>query len=92
MTGFMEAMATRATAARHAKSMRGLAAGLRVYLTVPEYGRVIGLIDEYRAGRVPLVVPQCLLGHLGILNEISGLVGLSYLYPHSNELMLRNHV
>ena len=92
MAAFMEAMAVRATPARHAKAMRSIAVYLRDHLTIPEFARVTGLIGEYREGLVPLVVPLTLLGHFGELYDIPDLVGQSYLHPHSNELMLRNHV
>ncbi len=92
MTGFMEAMGIMATTARHAKVLQRLAVCLRGQLTAPEYDRVVGLIEGYRLGVIPLVVPLTLLSHFGELHKIVDLVGQTYLHPHSNELMLRNHV
>ena len=91
MAGFMEAMAVRATPTRHAKAMRSITVCLRDHLTSPEYARVSRLLQEYRSGHIPLVVPLTLLGHFGDLHEIPDLVGQSYLNPHPNELVLRNH-
>ncbi|MCK9997264.1 MAG: DUF1722 domain-containing protein [Candidatus Krumholzibacteria bacterium] len=92
MTGFMEAMGIMATTARHAKVLRRLAVCLRGQITVPEYDRVVGLIEGYRSGHIPLVVPLTLLSHFGELHKVVDLVGQTYLHPHPNELMLRNHV
>ena len=92
MAGFMEAMAFKATTARHAKAMRGLAVGLRGHLTAPEFTRVIDMIEEYRSGLIPLVAPLTLLGYFEELHQDPDLPGQSYLNPHSSELMLRNHI
>jgi uncharacterized protein YbgA (DUF1722 family) len=92
MAGFMEAVAVKATPARHAKAMRGLAACLRGHLTAPEGARVVGLIEQYRSGLIPLVVPLTLLAFFSELHEVPSLAGQTYLHPHPGELMLRNHV
>jgi len=92
MAGFMEAVAVKATRARHAKVLRGLATCLRGHLIATEQARVIRLIDEYRSGLIPLVVPLTLLAHFGELHEVPSLAGQTYLHPHPGELMLRNHV
>jgi len=92
MAGFMEAVAVKATPARHAKVLRGLADGLKDHLTAPEGARVVGLIEQYRYGLIPLVVPLTLLAHFSELHEVPSLAGQTYLHPHPGELMLRNHV
>lgn len=50
------------------------------------------LIEDYRKGLVPLVVPITLLRHHVAKHEISYLEGQLYLEPHRRELMLRNRV
>ncbi len=92
MAGFMEAMAVKATVGRHSKAMRRLAVCLRDHLAAPERTRVLRLIDEYRSGLIPLMVPLTLLAHFSELHEGAGLAGQTYLHPHPNELLLRNHV
>ena len=92
MAGFMEAMAVKATPARHAKVLRSLAVGLKGHLTAPEHARVVGLIAQYRSGLIPLVVPLTLLAYFSELHDVPSFVGQTYLHPHPGELMLRNHV
>jgi uncharacterized protein YbgA (DUF1722 family) len=50
------------------------------------------LVDEYRRGLVPLVVPLAMLRHYAKLLDVSSLADQVYLDPHPKELMLRNHV
>jgi len=92
MAGFMEAMAVKATAARHATALRRLAGHLRDHLSAPEQARLIRLIEEYRSGLIPLVVPLTLLDHFSELHEVAGAAGQTYFHPHPNELLLHNHV
>ena len=92
MAGFMEAVAVKATCARHAKVLRNLVGCLRDHLTGPEHARVVGLIARYRSGLIPLVVPLTLLAHFSELHEVPTLAGQTYLHPHPSELMLRNRV
>lgn len=92
MAGFMEAVAVKATRARHAKVMRSLVVCLRDHLTALENARVVGLIEQYRSGLIPLVVPLTLLAYFSELHEVPSLAGQTYLHPHPSELMLRNRV
>jgi uncharacterized protein YbgA (DUF1722 family) len=50
------------------------------------------MIEDYRNGLVPLVVPLTLLRFLIDTHGIEYLQGQLYLEPHPRELMLRNHV
>ena len=75
MAGFMEAMAVKATPARHAKVLRSLAVGLKDHFTAPEHARVVGLIAQYRSGLIALVVPLTLLAHCSELHEVPSLAG-----------------
>ncbi len=51
-----------------------------------------GLIDSYRAGSVPLIVPVTLLRHHARRVGSDWLRDQTYLDPYPDELMLRNHV
>ena len=53
---------------------------------------LLELIEEYRTGLIPLIVPVTLLRHHVRRNEVEYLVDQTYLQPHPKELMLRNHV
>jgi uncharacterized protein YbgA (DUF1722 family) len=50
------------------------------------------VIDDYRVGLVPLVVPVALIRHHVRCHGVGYLAGQTYLEPHPRELMLRNHV
>jgi uncharacterized protein YbgA (DUF1722 family) len=50
------------------------------------------LIDDYRNGLIPRVVPMALMRHYARGFEVQYLASQVYLNPHPNELMLRNHV
>jgi uncharacterized protein YbgA (DUF1722 family)/uncharacterized protein YbbK (DUF523 family) len=92
MAGFMEAMAVKATGARHAKALRLVAGHLRDHLSAPEQASLIRLIEEYRSGLIPLVVPLTLLDHFSGIHQVADIAGQTYLHPHPGELMLRNRV
>ena len=53
---------------------------------------LLDLIEDYRAGLVPLVVPLTLIRHHVRTLDVEYLSGQHYLEPHPKELMLRNHV
>ena len=53
---------------------------------------VIELIEDYRRGLLPLVVPLTLLRHYVRHFASAYLQAQTYLEPHANELMLRNQV
>jgi uncharacterized protein YbgA (DUF1722 family) len=53
---------------------------------------LLGVIEDYRLGLVPLVVPLTLLRHHVDHFGVGYLQGQHYLEPHPKELMLRNHV
>jgi uncharacterized protein YbgA (DUF1722 family) len=53
---------------------------------------LLALIQDYGAGRVPLVVPLTLFAHHIRRCRVPYLADQVYLQPHPVELMLRNHV
>jgi uncharacterized protein YbgA (DUF1722 family) len=54
---------------------------------------LLGLIEDYRQGLVPLIVPLTLLKHhLNRYPVPEWVHQQAYLYPYPKELMLRNHV
>ncbi|MFO7610734.1 MAG: DUF523 and DUF1722 domain-containing protein [Candidatus Krumholzibacteriia bacterium] len=92
LDGFMAALAVHATPRRHANALQHLAGYLRTVIGEPERKRILALIEDYRVGLVPLVVPMTLLRHYIELNDVPYVAGQTYLNPHPRELMLRNHV
>ena len=89
---FMEALAVRPTRARHANVLEHLAGFFTRQLDAPSRAELVGLIQEYRRGLVPLVVPLTLVRHHVRRFGLAYLDDQVYLNPHPKELMLRNHV
>ena len=58
----------------------------------PQRDEVVMLIDDYRRGLVPLVVPTAAFRHYVPEFNVAYLRGQVYLEPHPKEMMLRNHV
>lgn len=91
-SGFMAALAKRATPGRNANVLEHMAGYLSDRLDAAQRSELRDLIRDYRTSLVPLVVPLTLLHHHARRFEIQYLLGQLYLAPHPKELMLRNHV
>ena len=88
----MEARTARATRARHANVLQHLAGFFKRQLGPGERAELVEVIEDYRAGLIPLVVPITLIRHHVRRFEVAYLANQTYLNPHPKELMLRNHV
>jgi uncharacterized protein YbgA (DUF1722 family)/uncharacterized protein YbbK (DUF523 family) len=89
---FMGALAVLATRGRHANVLQHMAGYVKKQLDEDSRRELAGLIDDYRLGEVPLIVPITLLKHYVRKYEIAYLAAQVYLNPHPKELSLRNHV
>jgi uncharacterized protein YbgA (DUF1722 family)/uncharacterized protein YbbK (DUF523 family) len=89
---FMEALKKLATTARHTNVLHHMLGHLRQHLDATARDELVTLIDDYRRGLVPLVVPLTLFRHYVRKFDVAYLQGQVYLDPHPKELMLRNHV
>lgn len=89
---FMEALAVRATRARHVNVLQHLAGFFKRQLAAGERAELAEVIEEYRRGLLPLIVPVTLVRHHVRRLEVAYLADQVYLSPHPKELMLRNHV
>jgi uncharacterized protein YbgA (DUF1722 family)/uncharacterized protein YbbK (DUF523 family) len=89
---FMAALARRATRGRNSNVLQHMAGYLREGLDAAARRELSDLIQDYRRGMVPLVVPLVLIRHHARRFGIDYLLGQVYLDPHPKELMLRNHV
>ena len=90
--GFMAALAANATPAKHANVLNHIAGFCREHLDAGDRRELAEVIDDYRRGLVPLVVPLTLLRHHVGRHQVAYVLGQTYLSPHPKELMLRNHV
>ena len=61
-------------------------------LGVGEKRELLGLIEDYARGLVPLIVPITLVNHYVNRFDLAYIRDQVYLRPHPKELMLRNHV
>jgi uncharacterized protein YbgA (DUF1722 family)/uncharacterized protein YbbK (DUF523 family) len=89
---FMEALKKLATTARHTNVLHHMLGYLRPHLDRDSRDELVTLIDDYRRGLVPLVVPIALFRHYVRKFDVAYLREQLYLEPHPKELMLRNHV
>jgi len=89
---YMDALAVTATRRKHVNVLQHLIGHMKCRLTKSERSEIDSLIEDYRQGLVPLVVPLTLLKHYVVRYEISYLRDQIYLNPHPKELKLRNYV
>lgn len=89
----MEALQVLGTTKKHANVLHHLMGYLKKVLSSPDKAELLRLIDEYRRGLVPLVVPLTLFQHYFRRYPVPDWVHHQvYLNPYPKELMLRNHV
>jgi uncharacterized protein YbgA (DUF1722 family)/uncharacterized protein YbbK (DUF523 family) len=89
----MEGLEVLGTPGRHANVLQHLMGFLKGDLSTEDKSEMLGLIDDYRAGLVPLIVPVTLLKHHLRSHSVPDWVHQQvYLNPYPKELMLRNHV
>jgi uncharacterized protein YbgA (DUF1722 family)/uncharacterized protein YbbK (DUF523 family) len=90
--GFMSALKRLATRSRHANVLLHMAGFLRKAVDGASRRELTSLVEDYRLGTVPLIVPLTLIRHHVRVHAIEYLAHQSYLEPHPRELALRNHV
>jgi uncharacterized protein YbgA (DUF1722 family)/uncharacterized protein YbbK (DUF523 family) len=89
---FMVALRVKTTAKKNTNVLQHMVGYFKKELTADEKQELLDLIDGYREGMVPLVVPITLLRHYVRKYDEPYLKGQVYLNPHPVELKLRNHV
>lgn len=88
---FMKNLSHRATIRRHSNVLQHAAGHFKRIADNETRQELAGLIEDYRQGLVPLIVPITLIRHLVRRYDITALADQTYLAPHPKELMLRNH-
>jgi len=88
---FMAALAVKPTANKHVNVLEHIRGHFSRELTADERRELTGVIDDYRRGLIPLVVPITLMKHYVRRFRKSYLADQVYLDPNPKELMLRNH-
>ena len=89
----MQSLAVLATNAKHANVLYHLLGYLKTHLDAADKEEAVKVIEEYRRGLVPLIVPVTLLKHHIRRHPVPDWVHQQvYLNPYPKELLLRNHV
>ena len=88
----MQTLKKPATRTRHANVLQHLSGFLKQNLDAADKRELLESIDNYRRGRVPLLVPITLLRHHLRCYPQPYLSEQYYLAPHPDELMLRNQI
>jgi len=91
-TSLMEALQLKATVAKHTNVLMHILGYFKKQLSGDEKQEVLGVIDNYRSGHLPLIVPVTLLNHFVRKYRQPYLSDQTYLHPQPLELALRNHV
>lgn len=89
---FMQSMRKLATVRKNANVLQHMLGYFRRAASESERRELAAIIDDYRAGLIPLIVPIALFRHHVRRHDVTYLQGQTYLEPHPKELMLRNHV
>jgi uncharacterized protein YbgA (DUF1722 family)/uncharacterized protein YbbK (DUF523 family) len=91
-SAFLQALARPAPRPRHVNVLQHAAGYFKALLNDDERREIHEVLEDYRNGLVPLIVPITLLRHHVRRHRVDYLAGQTYLEPHPKELMLRNHV
>ena len=91
-TLLMESLELKTTAKKNANVLHHMMGYFREQLSFDEKQELLEVIDHYRGGYIPLVVPITLISHYVRKYDQPYLKQQIYLNPHPLELQLQNHV
>jgi uncharacterized protein YbgA (DUF1722 family)/uncharacterized protein YbbK (DUF523 family) len=89
---FMEGLSVKSTIKKNTSVLQHIMGYVKKQLNPSAKRDILNVIEDYRKGHVPLVVPITLIRHYIDLFDVENIKGQVYLNPHPEELMLRNHV
>ncbi|WP_419785488.1 YbgA family protein [Pseudodesulfovibrio sp.] len=92
LEGLLAALTLKPTPGKHANVLQHAMGYFKKELTPEEKEELGTLIDQFRIGLLPLIVPITLLNHYVRKYGKDYLAKQYYLTPYPAELMLRNHV
>ena len=87
----MAALALTATPGKNANVLQHGLGYFKRQLAADEKSEALEVIEQYRAGYTPLIVPVTLIGHFVRKYEEPYLASQTFFNPHPVELKLRNH-
>jgi uncharacterized protein YbgA (DUF1722 family)/uncharacterized protein YbbK (DUF523 family) len=88
----MEALKLKATPRKNTNVLTHMMGYFKRQLTSDEKRELLEIIQQYREGYIPLIVPITLINHYVRRFNEPYLSKQTYLHPHPIELQLRNHV
>jgi uncharacterized protein YbgA (DUF1722 family) len=88
----MEAMRFKATGKKHINVLMHMMGYFKKHLSADEKQELLDVLDHFKNGIVPLIVPITLMNHYTRKFDEPYLKNQLYLAPHPIELKLRNHV
>jgi len=88
----MEVVQLKATPKKNTNVLMHMMGYFKKELTSGEKQELLEVIDNYRMGYIPLIMPVTLINHYARKYDRPYLKGQIYLNPHPMELQLRNHV
>jgi len=88
----MDALALKTTRAKNTNVLQHIQGYFKKQLSSDEKKEMVEIIDRYRTGGVPIIVPVTLVNHYVRKYRQPYLLQQTYLNPHPMELQLRNHV
>jgi uncharacterized protein YbgA (DUF1722 family)/uncharacterized protein YbbK (DUF523 family) len=91
-TLFLEALRIKTTPKKHTDVLMHIMGFFKKNLTADEKQELLELIETYKQGLVPLIVPITMMLHYVRKTNHPYLKNQVYLNPHPLELKLRNHV
>ncbi|THB76537.1 MAG: DUF1722 domain-containing protein [Desulfobacteraceae bacterium] len=88
---FLKAMALKTTLKKHINVLQHIMGFFKRDLSGVEKQELLDILEQYRAGYVPLIVPITLIKHYVLKYDQGWLKSQTYLNPHPHELKLRNY-
>jgi uncharacterized protein YbgA (DUF1722 family)/uncharacterized protein YbbK (DUF523 family) len=88
----LEALQLKTTVKKNINVLQHILGFFKKQLSADEKQEVLEIVEEYRKGYVPLIVPIILMNHFTRKYQEPYLAKQTYLKPHPVDLKLRNHV
>jgi uncharacterized protein YbgA (DUF1722 family) len=89
----MEGLAVMGSRGKHVNVLQHLMGYLKNHITADDKQELLGLVEDYRQGLAPLIVPLTLLKHhLNLCPVPERVHPQVHLNPYPRDLMLPNHV
>ncbi|MFO7983791.1 MAG: DUF523 and DUF1722 domain-containing protein [Desulfuromonadales bacterium] len=87
----LQALQVLTTEAKHVNVLHHILGYFKKQLSADEKEEMLELIEHYRQGHIPLIVPVTMMNHFVRKYDQPYLRDQVYLHPHPVELQLRNH-